>query len=245
LNSGIYTLASALIAQEQRVAATSQNLANVASDGYKVVVRSIAGARAKGAAAASSDPLLGAVNAAVQIRAAGIEEEQGRLAETYESYDVGIDGPGYIAVQTPAGTAFTRAGHLASRGGQLVTRDEGYPVLGASGPIRLAGPDIDIAADGSVSSGGAAAGKIRVEIFDPADLSPMGASLFAAAKPGRPAPSSTRLFEGRIEESTVRPLQEVTSLIESQRSFELYQKALGITLNDVDRQAVTELGSVT
>lgn len=245
MNSGIYTLASALIAQEERVAATSQNLANVASDGYKKVARTLIEARAPGAAAAAGDPLLGAVNAAVRLKTGDVETEQGRLAQTYEAFDIAIEGPGFFAVQTPAGTAFTRSGHLAARDGKLVTRDEGYPVLGAAGPINLTAPDAVIDAGGTVTSGGAVAGRIRIETFEPGTLAPLGGSLFTASKPGRAAGAATRVFQGRIEESTVRPLQEVMSLIESQRSFELYQKALGITLNEVNRHAVNELGSVT
>ncbi|MBI3448790.1 MAG: flagellar hook-basal body complex protein [Acidobacteria bacterium] len=245
MNSSIYTLASALIAQEERVAATSQNLANVTTDGYKSVARSIVEARAPGAASAAADPLLGAINASVRLKPAGVEMEQGRLADTHEPFDVAIEGPGLLAVQTPAGVAYTRAGHLAEREGFLVTRDEGYQVLGAAGPIRLTAGPLTIATDGTVGSNGETAGKIRIETFEPTALSPLGGALFTASGAGKAAGSATRMYQGRAEESTVRPLQEVTSLIETQRGFELYEKALNLTLNEVNRQAVTELGSVT
>jgi len=245
MNSSIYTLASALIAQEERVAATAQNLANVTTDGYKTVARSIVEARAPGAIPFASDPLFGAVNASVRLKPAGVELEQGRLADTHEPFDVAIEGPGLLAVQTPAGVAYTRAGHLAEREGFLVTRDEGYQVLGAAGPIRLSAGELTIATDGTVSSNGETAGRMRLEVFDSTALSPLGGALFRATGKGAAAGSATRLFQGRAEESSVRPLQEVTSLIETQRGFELYEKALNLTLNEVDRQAVTELGSVT
>lgn len=167
------------------------------------------------------------------------------MAQTFEPYDVAVEGPGFIAVQTPSGVAWTRAGHFAARGGRLVTRDEGYPVLSASGNIPLQGADIEVDADGTVRSGGSLAGRLRVEMFEPVALRPIGASLFIARAPGKAATAETRILQGRIEESSVKPLEEMTSLIESQRAFEMYQRALGITLNEVNRRAVNELGSVT
>ena len=243
MNSGIYTLTSALMAQEQRVASTAQNLANVSSDGFKVVARSVEEARAPGASSRSGDALAGAVNATVRLGAGAIDLTQGRIAPTHEPFDIAIDGPGFLAVQTSAGVAWTRSGHLKALEGRLVTLD-GYPVLGAAGPVRIGEGEILIEADGTVKSGGNVAGRLRIEVFEPKQLSSLGGSLLRASEPGKPA-AGTRILQGSIEESTVRPLEEVTSLIESQRGFEMYQRALGIILNEVDRRAVNDLGSVS
>ena len=96
-----------------------------------------------------------------------LDLSQGSVERTGNPLDVAIEGPGYLAVQTASGTAYTRNGHLElSSTGQLVTAD-GNAVLGDQGPINVPPGSVSISPDGVISVNGAIAGNLRLVEFDP------------------------------------------------------------------------------
>ena len=110
----------------------------------------------------------------VEDRATWIDLSPGALERTGNPLDVAIDGKGYIAVQTPRGVRYTRAGSLAiNASGQLVTQS-GDQVLGTSGPITFqqTDHDVSISPSGLISvregTGGTSAnrGTLQVVTFD-------------------------------------------------------------------------------
>lgn len=76
----------------------------------------------------------------VNVDAVVTDHSQGTLRQTGGPFDLAIEGPGYFAVQTPNGLAFTRSGDFKVDGnGQLVTTD-GYRVLSLAGEAAEAAP---------------------------------------------------------------------------------------------------------
>ncbi len=66
---------------------------------------------------------------------------RGSLVFSGNQFHVGIDGPGYFAVESPEGIYYTRDGRFQLNNEfQLVTLSGGFKVYGESGPISLA-PD--------------------------------------------------------------------------------------------------------
>jgi flagellar basal-body rod protein FlgF len=166
----------------------------------------------------------------VTDRATWRDMAQGPTQQTGNPLDIAIDGPGFLAVQTPNGERYTRNGAMQINAqGQLVTTD-GKPVLGANGPIVLQKNDTDltIAADGTVtvregasSSIDAIRGKIRIVDFDrPQRLQKDGANLFSAPD-GMAANTVTRpnLVQGAIEKSNVSGVLEMSRMIEVTRTY--------------------------
>jgi len=166
----------------------------------------------------------------VEDRATWVDLSPGALERTGNPLDVAIDGKGYIAVQTPRGVRYTRAGSLAiNAAGQLVT-NSGDQVLGNGGPITFqqTDHDISISPSGLISvregTGNATAnrGTLQVVSFDqPRRLQKDGDSTFVApagVNPN-PAPASTRVVQGAIEKSNVRPVVEMARMIEITRSY--------------------------
>jgi flagellar hook-basal body protein len=81
-----------------------------------------------------------------------LDSTQGALVPTNNDLDVAIEGPGYFAVQAPSGEVYTRGGSFrVSAQGQLIT-PAGDPVLGDSGPIRIAGTPVSISSDGTITA---------------------------------------------------------------------------------------------
>jgi len=123
----------------------------------------------------------------------------GAMVQTGNDLDVGLNGDGFFAVQTPGGERWTRSGAFQlSANGTLVDLN-GNPVLGEAGPIQF-GPTetgILIAADGAVSSSAGPKGRLRlVEFANAQELTREGNNLFAGGTPV--AATNTRAMQGFI-----------------------------------------------
>jgi len=166
----------------------------------------------------------------------------GALVQTGNALDVGLNGEGFFAVQTPAGERWTRSGAFQlSATGQLVDLN-GNPVLGEGGPIQF-GPqesDITIAADGSISSSAGVKGRLRmVEFANVEELTRQGSNLWAG---GTPLPATaTRAMQGFIERSNVSGVAEMSEMIRVTRAYESLA-SLTQRQDDLRRTAIQRLG---
>lgn len=152
-----------------------------------------------------------------------IDFSQGTFELTGNPLDVALSGADYLAVQTPNGERYTRAGSLTVNAqGQLVTQS-GQTVLGDAGPISF-GPaerGMSIAADGTVSSDQGTRGRLKLVRFaNPAGLASDGNNLFSSAVPPQPAGPQARVQTGAVERSNVRAVSELTRLMEVQRAYQ-------------------------
>ncbi len=150
-------------AQQVRLDAIANNLANVDTDGYKrdvavhkafaqLLLRRMDDDGAMGNPFGSSDvsPVIGKVGTGVENNELFTEFEQGALKETQNDFDVALDGSGFIAIQTPYGERYTRNGSFVlGKEGYLETKD-GYPVLGENGPIKIKENNFTIDASGNI-----------------------------------------------------------------------------------------------
>jgi flagellar basal-body rod protein FlgG len=173
---------------------------------------------------------------------------QGALHATEGETDLAIQGPGFFKVETPRGVRYTRNGAFQLNGErQLVTR-EGYPVLGAQGPVTLNSIDQKFSIDeqGGIHLDGSISGQLRVVDFPHVQgLRAEGHTYFAATPASgeeREAPES-RLLQGKVEESNVDQVAEAVAMIDIQRSFEAYLKVLD-TFADSDRKVIQEVGQI-
>ncbi len=92
-----------------------------------------------------------------------ISERSGGLNKTGNPLDVAVQGKGWLAIQTPAGIAYTRDGRMQLlESGELQTLN-GFPILDAgSAPIQLdpAAGTPKIARDGMITQNGRQFGAI-------------------------------------------------------------------------------------
>src|SRR4051812_11616739 len=109
----MYTAAAGMAAQQTRLDAVANDLANISTTGYKhvrVAFRDLVYDDARGQGALQG-VRLGSGSAATVI---GRSVQQGAMQGTGRSLDIGISGPGYLQVKLPDGrTALTRDGNLA------------------------------------------------------------------------------------------------------------------------------------
>lgn len=190
----------------------------------------------------------------VQDRRTLTDYSQGPLQETGGTLDVAIRGEGYLAVDTPQGERYTRNGSLSiNKTGELVT-SEGYRVQGANGPIQFDQSDtnIVIAADGSISTMNGTQtqnterGKIKLVRFDqPNLLQKQGLSLYSAnGMQPQPVKETTTLIQGSLEKSNVKPIFEMSRMIEVMRSYSALANMMTKT-DDLRQTAIQKLAEVS
>jgi flagellar basal-body rod protein FlgF len=151
--------------------------------------------------------------------------QPGPMEVTNNPLDVAIQGDAFFVVQTPNGERYTRSGAFQlDNQGRLVTIS-GEPVLSDSGPITITAEDgaVTIGRDGSVATEQGTRGRLRLAAFAaPQTLIKEGNGLFRAADgqaPTVPADGVVSFAQGMREGSNVKPVLELSRLIELNRAY--------------------------
>ena len=233
--------------QQTKLDAISNNLANVGTNGFKragVVFEDLMYQNLRAAGSASSDQsqLPTGLQVGLGVRAAATTRNfsGGALQQTTNNFDIAIKGQGFFQVQLPDGTTgYTRDGAFqVDANGALVT-SAGYHVQpGITVPANAT--SFSVAADGtvSVSIAGQVApqvlGQMQLASFiNPAGLDSRGGNLYAetaaSGAPNAGAPGTGALGtvqNGWVEGSNVNVVEELVSMIATQRAYELNSKAI-------------------
>lgn len=219
-----------MMAQEERMNLTANNMANVNTPGYKKDVPVFEGYLVK-----QSKTYFG----------------QAPFELTDRDLDIAIDGPGFFQVETAAGIRYGRNGNFkVNSDGQIVTMD-GDPLVGA-GFVPEGAKKVIIEPEGRVTAVNQDGefeeiGQIDiVEFDDPNMLIKEGYDFYVPKSPDfepRPA-ENTRLEQGFLEKSNVNPINESVQLIELQRIYEALQKIVH-TKQEMDEKAIGQLGKLT
>jgi flagellar basal-body rod protein FlgF len=237
---------------ERQMDVIANNVANVNTNGFKAD-HSLFEEFLNSGAHEDNFPLRDRRVSYVQDRGTFHDLAQGPSQQTGNPLDVGIDGGGFLVVQTPAGERYTRDGALQINSqGQLVT-ESGYQVLGANGPIvfQQTDKDISIAADGNitvlegVNRIDSVRGKLRVVNFaNPQSLSKEGSNLYSADNGAAAQPDTTsRVRQGFLEKSNVNSVTEMSRMIEVTRTYTQIS-ALLQAQSDLHRTAIDKLADV-
>jgi flagellar basal-body rod protein FlgG len=247
-----------LDAQQTNLDVIANNLANVATNGFKrsravfedLLYQTI---RAPGAQSSQNTQLPSGLQVGTGVRPVATARifTQGNLQQTGNSFDVAINGAGFFQIQFPDGsTAYTRDGsfHLDSQG-QLVTASGFVLQPGITVPANTL--SVTIGQDGVVSavqSGNPAPvqiGQIQLANFvNPAGLAPLGQNLFVetaasgAPTTGTPGTSGLGLLnQGYVETSNVNVVEELVNMIQAQRAFEINSRAIQVSDQILQRLA--------
>lgn len=249
----LWTAATGMLAQQTALDVTSNNLANVNTVGFKagrVAFQDLlyVEVNRRLATRQGNEMGLGTSIAAVQA-----QFRQGSFQGTDRLLDVAITGTGFIAVRRPDGTAgYTRAGNLQIDAAGQLTDATGNVV---QPPITVPpGADMGtftIGRDGAVNvkvNGQLQAlGQLQLAVFqNPAGLEQVGGNVYiesansgAAQLVAFEQQGAGHLEQGVLEMSNVNAVDEMTSMIATQRAYEAVAKV--VTASDEMLQTANQL----
>ena len=236
-----------LDAQQTNLDVISNNLANVSTNGFKraravfedLLYQTM---RQPGAASSQQTTIPSGLQLGTGVRPISTERifTQGSLQRTENPLDMAINGGGFFQIQMPDGTlAYTRDGAFQKDStGQVVT-SSGYPLSPAI-TIPANALTVSISRDGIISytQAGVATstqiGNVQLANFvNNGGLQSMGENLFIeTASSGTPTPNTPGtngtglLNQGYVETSNVNVAEELVTMIQTQRAYELNSKAV-------------------
>lgn len=247
MTQALWIAKTGLDAQQTKMSVISNNLANASTSGYKrsrAVFEDLLYQNHKQPGAQSSQDTIysSGLMLGTGVRTVATEKlfSQGNLAQTENPLDIAIEGKGFLQVIMPDGTmAYSRNGSLqVDNQGQLVTPN-GYAVQPAI-TVPIDALSVTVATDGTVtvsqpgSSQTTQVGNIQLADFiNPAGLQPLGSNLYMeSTSSGSPQVGSPglnglgTLLQGFIEGSNVNVVEELVSMIETQRAYEMNSRAI-------------------
>jgi flagellar basal-body rod protein FlgG len=243
----LWVAKTGLEAQQTRMTVVSQNLANVNTTGYKrqramfedLLYQNVV--QSGGMTSQQTESPTG-LNLGTGVRVVATDRmfSQGNIVTTGNTLDVAINGRGFFEILLPDGNqAYTRDGTFQiNADGELVT-SSGYTVQPAI-TIPAGASGVMIGLDGVVSaippgqSDAVQIGTLQLTDFvNPAGLQPRGENLYGeTAASGPPEPGTPglnglgTLMQGSLETSNVNVVEELVSMIETQRAYEMNSRAI-------------------
>ncbi len=243
----LYIARTGLDASQTKLNVISNNLANVSTNGFKrssAIFEDLIYQNVRQVGAASSGqsqiPTGLQIGTGTRVVSTARVHSQGNLQKTEGSLDLAINGEGFFQVLMPDGTiGYTRDGAFQKdSAGQIVTSN-GYPLQ----PAINVPPDtisITIGNDGLVSitqkgtTGATQIGNIQLSTFvNPAGLESVGGNIYVeTASSGTPTNNTPGtngagiVSQGYVETSNVNIVEELVSMIQAQRTYEINSKVI-------------------
>lgn len=247
MNPALWASKTGLDAQQTRMTVVANNLANVNTTGFKrqrpvfedLLYQNV---RQVGAQTSQDTEYPTGMYLGTGVRVVATEKlyTQGNLQQTGSAFDLAVQGRGFFQVLMPDGsTAYTRDGSFqVNADGQLVTMS-GYQV---QPPINIPANtmSVTVGTDGTVSAVTAGSttpqvvGQLQtVDFVNTAGLEPRGQNLLLESASSGPPQVGTpglnglgTILQGTLETSNVNVVEELVSMIETQRAYEMNSRAI-------------------
>ncbi|MEJ5358171.1 MAG: flagellar basal-body rod protein FlgF [Desulfobacterales bacterium] len=252
MSGEIYMAAAAALAYEKRLEVTANNLANLQTTGFK---RQAVSFRAyvldeenRPREVLPPYPRVPDASRFWIAWEARVDPAPGALRQTGNPLDLALNGPGFFTVESPAGTRYTRRGNFTLNAEGVLVTQEGWPVQGEGGEIRIEGGRaaggramVSVGRDGTVRVDERDVGRLRVEEI-PAEALVRAENGYFAPPPGGGAPlAEFDLAQGFLEMSNVEAVRGMVEMIEILRGYESYQRLMR-AVDEINAKSVSELG---
>ncbi|MBF2053600.1 MAG: flagellar hook-basal body protein [Candidatus Sericytochromatia bacterium] len=270
MSRGLYTAASAMVADAERFEAISNNLANINTHGFKrqqtvhhdfevgllrrmqasqMGVRQHREGLAEALYRPDSDQTLGQLGTGSLVQETWTDFSDGGLEQTEAPLDLALQGEGFYVLSSEAGEtflsrngAFTQdnEGFVRNPAGLYLLNQNGSPLQIPAGVSRLV-----VSQNGEVFADGVSLGTLqRVRYAEPQRLLHRGGQLFQALPQQEAQPAETRVHQGYLERANVDVASEMVQMISAMRAYQISQKALQ-TEDDMTGRLINEVGRAT
>ena len=251
MNPAMWISKTGVQAQDAKLQAIANNLANVNTVGFKrdrVVFEDLFYQVDKQPGAQTADNTVSnGVQLGNGVTIVGTQKlfTNGSIQTTGQSLDVAITGNGFIQVRRPDGEpAYTRAGQLQIDSNGVLVNAQGLPLVPQT-TVPNNATAITIGENGVVSASvpGSVAptqlGQLTLTTFvNPAGLQALGENLFQeTAASGTPNEGKAgdgafgKIKQGALEGSNVQVVEEMVDMIAAQRTYEMNTKVLSAADN--------------
>ncbi len=247
--NSLWIAKTGMSAQQTQLDVISHNLANVSTTGFKrsnVAFEDLMyqNLRQVGSNSTEQSQLPTGLQVGTGVRVVGTARQftQGNVQQSSNNLDVAIQGNGFFQVTMPDGSVgYTRDGSFKINAqGQVVT-NSGFAVAnGITVPAEA--ENLTISAEGAVSASVKEGGRMvsrqigtiaLASFINPAGLEPRGQNLYietaASGQPNTGTPGLNgmgTLMQGYLETSNVNVVQELVTMIQTQRAYEMNSKAI-------------------
>jgi flagellar basal-body rod protein FlgF len=242
MNSGYYAACTGLMSRTEALETIANNLANSSTSGFRAshnVFSSLL--------ATAGDSPLSVLNQDANdygvLSSTSLDISQGALVRTGNDLDLAMEGPGYFAVQTASGPAYSRGGNFRVSPASQLTTAAGDPVLGDNNrPIIIIGGPVSISPDGTISTNGAIYGRLKMVEFAPNVEIQSAGGTYYKAPPGAAIPAQkSQVRQAMLESSNVNPVASTVELITAQREVETMRHVLTMFNSELDKTAAQDL----
>jgi len=245
MERGFYTLGSGMLTQSRILTGISNNLANIATPGYKKkeVSATTFGKMVINRVDTQNTPI-GSMNLATVADKMDTIHSQGTLKDTQRTLDFAIKGEGFFAVQGTNGTVYTRNGSFnVDQGGYLALDGVGR-VMGQNGPIHIGTDQFTADAQGNLSVNGQTVDKIAIYNFtDYNNLQTAGEGMFTSTGGAPTLMQEPSLMWKTIEGSNVDAAEEMTNALSVQRNLQSCSQAIKM-YDQIMAKAVTDIAKI-
>jgi flagellar basal-body rod protein FlgG len=247
MHSSLWVSKSGLSAQDTRLKTISNNLANVSTNGFKrdrAVFQDLLYQinRQPGGQSSQNTELPSGLQLGTGVRLVATQKEftMGNIEVTDQGLDVAINGRGFFQILMPDGSVnYTRDGQFQIDSTGQIVNASGFPLEPAI-TLPEGTQTVTIGTDGVVSivdaqtGDSTQVGNIQLADFiNPAGLEAVGSNLFretvASGAPTQGDPAENGLgpvIQGALESSNVNVVEELVSMIETQRAYEMNSKVI-------------------
>lgn len=213
--TGIYCSNTGLNAMEQKMNTISNNLANVNTEGFKQEKISF-------------KPFLKEINGAVPA-AITVDFSDGSQKETGREYDFAINGDAFFTVNTAQGDRYIRSGSFGCDASGYLTDKNSNRIAGVSGDVKM----VDGKPDQKFS---------LVTIKNKEYLTRAADGYMASAQAGV-SPADSEVSQGKLENSNVDLIYNLSEMISMSRIYSLNSKML-MSQDEMMKKAANDIGSL-
>jgi len=216
-----------MAAQERRLDAVSNDIANSSTAGYKKVRLGF-----RDLVYQEDGPTGVRTGAGAAVTQLGRSSQQGAIQTTNNPFDLAIQGEGYFQVRRADGAiALTRQGaFLVDNRRQLVNGNGERLVPPITLPAGVDPKSVTIGSDGTVTAANRTIGRIQlVTVPAPNGLAPAGNNNYlVTAASGGLRPATGTLGQGLLESSNVDLADAMVDMMDAQRSYSMASRAISM-----------------
>lgn len=240
---GIFTSATGMITQQNKLDVVGNNVSNMNTVGYKSDGLELKPFDEELLSRMNENVAVGSTSIGATDAARYTDLSQGTYQQTNLTTDIAVNGSGFFAVQDSGGTVkYTRNGSFVVDDQGFLALNSGERLLGDNGrPVYVGGDKFTVSATGEVTTAGGAAG--RISVYDSSDANGIVKRRDGFFDITALRRASGALKQGYTEGSNVDLVTSMTQMMSATRSFQANQQAYKATEETLDK-LVSQVGSL-